>query len=570
MLQKLIAVTLAVAGFNFFFYHHPLPGMGTIAYFGLMVLINAVIAVSFFSPESSKKQNYALSAIGLSVLSAAFSVLRANEVDVQLLGLASLTLSGLGLYVFALTHTQFGALSELVMVPVQLVFNWLLAGGRMLEKLPLGWKMFSGLVQSLLPSWEVKSSTSSAVLRGLILTVPVVLIIVGLLGSADPIFSRYLSNIFTFQFPRFVITFPDRLIQSLVVLGIALPTVTLAIRERFRSPLQNSAWGRYTVEALMVVGAVSVVLGAFLIVQFRYLFAAVPETQLHQFGVQTYSEYVRRGFSELTLVACIVYAVVGASLLVLRQADKQAQLLKKANLVLLSESLIFIFSIFRRVLLYQAEHGLTRIRIYGSLFLLMIIALSVVLILRHLKDKVKEWYVYEIGIAIATLFLVIFINVDHSIATTFKPTVNEEVDYVYISRLSADGAEGWVEAYQHARQVVMDPALANKTSFSDDEARHIVYAYQTLANIRRNYETLTKRYGTKEEQTTFFGPDYQSNWPARQTNLGEQQAYQLLRRHIAIEEIKEVAPQSWKLYDLLTPQQRAQNYDRSSRTPLLD
>jgi hypothetical protein len=325
------------------------------------------------------------------------------------------------------------------------------------------------------------------------------------------------------------------------------------------------------VEALMVVGSVALVMAVFLIVQFRYLFAAVPEADLHQFGVNTYSEYVRKGFGELLVVGVLIYSVVGGSLLVYRQKDGETaskRSLKTANYVLLSEGAIFVASIFRRILLYQAEHGLTRIRIYGSVFLVMLLALMVILALRHIYNR-QRWYLMEWAAMIMAVVWLGLINVDHLIAKVYPPTVNKEIDYVYIARLSADGVAGWIDVYDHSHEVVNRPGWLSKTELTDAEAREVFYVRQQTMMLYQNYLHLALKYGSKEDieaLKTYRVVDFSVS----QYNPGSWLAYQKLRQAISPQEMLELNNQAISMSDKLTPEQNVRAYDRSSRSPLLD
>ncbi len=564
MWQKIAAVGIAVIGFNIFLFGHPIADFGTLGFLATIAWIHAWLSMAFFTPKQTNKQTLALASAGIAIFTAAMSVVRANQVDTTLLGLSSVAFTTITLYLFALQHHSFGALSEIIVVPLQVGFGWLFTAIQTATQFPT-------VVRHFLARFHFSRRTqlsfaySSTALRTLLITVPLVLVIGALLSSADPVFSKLVGQFFTFKLPHFAISIPVRLTQTIVLIAAVIPFIALKISDRFVSPLQKKHFGNYRVEATVAVAAVAVLIGFFLVVQFRYLFSTVPETQLHQFGINTYSEYVRKGFSELLLVACIIYAVVGASMMVLRQIVDTR--LRNLNLALLGESLIFIISIFRRVLLYQAEHGLTRIRIYGSFFLVLLIALTVVLILRHLVKTWHNWYQYELGIMVATLLLTSFCNVDRMIATHFPPTVNQEIDYVYISRLSADGAEGWLAATNHAQEV-MQSLPDEPQAVSDDQARQITYAYQAVGNVYGNYFYLVRHYGTKDEKTAF---DVQGlpNFTWFSANAGELGAYQLLREKLSPTELFTLKAQTQRWYDQLTDEQRYKAYDRSAASPLL-
>ncbi len=332
---------------------------------------------------------------------------------------------------------------------------------------------------------------------------------------------------------------------------ILIPLAFLAIRSRFRSPLNQPFLNRYPIEATVLSSVIAFILISFLIIQFPYVFATVPETQLHQFGINTYSEYVRRGFFELILVSIIVYAVAGLSLLVYRQSQTNTKL-KLANLTLMSIALIFIFSILRRVSLYQIYHGLSRSRFYGAAFLVSLIGLTIILILRHLRLKFNHWYQYEIGLVLATIFFTVILTPDRLIATAFPPTVNQEIDYTYIARLSPDAVDGWLEAYSWAKTTVTN--RQHLTQFTPEDTRQLIYAESVLSALSFRYSQLNHQYATA--------------FPPGQVNFAQLSAYQKLRLVITLEDLDQLSNQALNLSQTARSQHQIIP-DRSGFSPLV-
>ncbi len=577
MQQKLLALVIAILGFNLFFYTtFPIFRPGSVSFLLLMVLGQVVLHVAYFRSETSLKQKVALVASILAITAAGLACFRANEVDQFLLWATSWGLSFISWYLLALIHNQFGAISELFILPFQLGFGWLYTAIKQLEYSPTFLeRLKSNLTHRSVPSF-ITGAINPRIFRGAVIALPVVLVFTALLRNADPIFASVVTRFFSWNvgWPSWWDQVTGRLVATLVLTVLVVPAINLLIKDRFHSPFQQKVWGKFTLEAGMVVGAVAIILAIFLGIQFRYLFASVPETELHQFGIQTYSEYVRKGFSELVVVAGLLYGVVGLSLGVLRMAAQEPKYLRRLNQLVLIEGLVFILSIFRRVLLYQADHGLTRIRIYGSVFLLVLIALTVILLLRHVVKRKFFWGATEVGVVIGGLFLAVLMNTDRLIATSLKPTVNREVDYGYIAQLSADGMDGWIEAYQHSKSVIENPEYGNRTSFSDEEARQIVYATRSIWDFDNNYRTLLMQYGTAEAQAEIVGvsPTTEQSKLARflEMNLAQKQAYNQLTEKLPYPQFRDTKDQAEALHNRLTDNQKYQVYDRSAETPLLD
>lgn len=567
MLQKLVAVLFALIVFNLFFFGVSFPFLGSISFFCVILSIHVFLLIAFFNPVMTRRYWLAVASMGLSLLAVGLSLFRASEVDQFFLSGLSLGLSVIATYLLALQHDHFGAVSEIALLPLRLTWQWLEQAARVFSSVPEWIISSSRFLDRLVPHSLRSSKNWSAVMRGLIITLPIVLVVVGLLSGADPIFSHFLKELLTFNLPNLVISLPARLIASILVFILVTPLAFLTLRERFQSPLLNKELGKYSLESLILVGSLALVLGLFIVIQSKYLFTTVPEVELHQFGVNTYSEYVRKGFSELLLVSIITYLVAGASMVVFRVAQGNKELLRNFNVVLLGEMLLFIFSIFRRVALYQVEHGLTRIRIYGSLFLVMLIGLTIILLLRQLIKGFRWWYAYEVGLVTAIIFFAGVLNIDNLIATRFQPTVNNETDYVYISRLSPDAVLGWVEVVNHAEEVA-NKFFGTNEVLTDADAREITYAYYAIRNVKHEYYKLVHQYGDKEE-LAMIGVATGSG-EVRDRNLGEMVAYDTLKGLLTYSEIHLLDIQLTELYTRLNQSQQSRQYDRSLDSPLVE
>ncbi len=572
MYRKLAALGFGLISFNFLFFPFregyvpqvTMPGLGTLWFFLATVAAQIFLLILFYKPQSSRKQHLALGSSTVAVLASLLAMYHANGVDQLLMSGVAAGGTLLSLYLFSLTHDEFGALSEVVFLPLHTLFNWLNGTDRALSELPELGKTFSRR-RKMVPSLHMNQEVMSGVVRGVVIAVPVIGVLGLLLLSADPIFAHMVQNLFQFQLPNFPTWLVYRTTLSVLFLLFIAPTAWVANQQRFASPFQRAGLKEMRVESLVLGVSVAALLGVFLLIQFRYLFTTVSETELHQFGVQTYSEYVKKGFGELLLVSVIVYLVAGFNMVVHRMTHEKGQgLLRKINVLLLVETLIFIFSIMRRVWLYQASHGLSRIRVYGMAFLIMMFIFTVILILRHYKKWMVEWYVLEVLTFVVIVFGVFFMNVDQSIATQFKPTVNDRVDYSYIVRLSPDAIEGWQEAYAHAKSVLMNPKYVVSYQFSEDEVREVVYAGSVVNRLSVERNRLKQKYeGVNFSLIQAFTPEI------KQFNFAENQAYQTAKNTIFTQELDTLLNKAEELNSLIVSTKQSVPLDRSTQSPLV-
>jgi hypothetical protein len=575
MIRKLLSVVFAVVVFNLLFFSGS-PQMqgepqvfdfGTIWFLLLTCAGHIFLWIAFLELPLSRRQAFALKSSGLAIFLVFLPLFRASFVDRSVLGLMSLAFSAISLYLFGLTHQKFGAITEIFAVPIRLTFGWFESWIKFLETSPTLIDKFRKNILQRGPKVSLSESHAVSLVRGAVITVPIIGVLFLLLTSADPIFSKQVSSLFNLP----LISLPElspRILLTLFFIGAAAPFAWLTLQSPYQSPFQNKFWRGYRFEAMMVVGAVAALLGTFLLVQFRYLFATVTERELHQFGVATYSEYVRKGFGELLLVSIIVYIVSGLSMVIYRNLTKEeSKWLGIFNFVLLSETFVFIFSIARRVILYQSTHGLSRVRIYGMSFLVLLLVLTGILVLRHIRTKSYQWYLYEISALVLVVVATLLFNPDQMISTVFKPTVNDEVDYTYIARLSADAVDGWAEAYSHTKQYILKPEFIGRTEFTDIEARHLIYAKQVLGSLRAHRTQMAARYQPYIEKQTF-------SWRSPQVqgfNFAEYAAYQKAQNTIFTPELDALEAKVDAYLAVVNAKSGTNSVplDRSSRTPLV-
>ncbi len=572
MAKKLAAIILAVGLYNALFFATGFPVEGSWGFFFFILSIHTFLWLAFSPKLWNKKHTYALSLTFLALCSTSLALYRASPTDTSLLALLSLTLSVVTLYFLSLSHFDFGAVSEIIAIPFIQAKSWLDKAVDLVSRPPLPRAQLYGANFPNFPKLpNFPQSTWFAILRGIAITVPLALVIIFLLVNADPIFSKFTGDLFKSLTPN--VTLLQRLIGSVAIIVITAPIAFMSIRYRYRSPLNHPALSTHGIDIGIATTSVALILAGFLLVQFRYIFASVPESDLHQFGINTYSEYVRKGFVEMLLVSAIVYAVIGMSLIVYRLRPTQ-KLLKTINLILLGETTVFLFSILRRVYLYQTTHGLTRIRIYGTSFVLMMLALTIILTLRHLVRRRFPWYLAETGLITLAVLLTVLANPDHLIATRFHPTVNQETDYVYISRLSASSADGWVEAYTWAESAVNAYTQTPVDQLTQNQVRHFRYANMIIYNLHGKYIRLTRQYGTEAELKE-LQPELVSLKPgsalqqAFAKNNATHQAYLILSAKIPRSKLHQLFVQTTNASTTI-PQNLHQPLDRSQESPLVD
>ena len=224
---------------------------------------------------------------------------------------------------------------------------------------------------------SVSSPRSRALLRGGLLTVPLVVVLFALLASADPIISWGTARI-TSWLPDW--SFPARLVFFLFLLTLTLGANALGMRQLApRLPQYLALPGRISIgltEQRMILWSAAVILWLFVALQVSY-FIHPPPAALGT-GV-TFAEFARRGFGELSFAVTIV----GAIIILLEYArpvdatERDRRFLQRLDFALLIALELILISAFRRVLLYEQSYGFTEARVIAQAYMIaMALALA--------------------------------------------------------------------------------------------------------------------------------------------------------------------------------------------------
>lgn len=509
--------------------------MGYAPGLGLSFFIIALNLYLYFLREQQSKT--VQSGLFFSVVSSIFALLYAYRASsiVQTISLVTAVATlGIAGYLYK-SEARFSYTEKIILYPLFLFFRSIAAIGEVFK---------TG--QSLIDGKKQDTSTTQSVLRGLLFAVPLVLILMGILNSADPIFNTVLVKFFSQIGER-----------SLISLGVFLVGLLLAfakLRVTSESVEAEVQAKESTVELSVVIGSIGVVFATFILVQVKYLFSSIDERGLAELGISsiTYSEYVRKGFFELIAAALVASSVLVFILKYLRNivVTQSVRILQYTGAVVSFETLVILASAAKRLSLYAEAHGLTRARIFGFVFLVWL-AVIVILFIGKLLQKLhaREFFIAITGATVLSLFALSAVNIDKIIALHYQPTVNDEIDYYYIAKLSPDAVAGWHEALLDADVVLT--SLEQKAPLTADDNRKLFYIERTLNFIDHDVRQL------------------EGERPWQASNLSELTAQVYIKNNPAFEKIGELQERVKRLQLQVSQEaQQSTQIDRSIDQPL--
>ena len=206
-----------------------------------------------------------------------------------------------------------------------------------------------------------------AALRGLAISIPIVLVLGTLLTKADPAYEALVTDLLYWDAG----TIASHFALAAVFTWLAAAYLVASVR-----------WGRVdgtgrtllrlgVIEGATVLGVVNLLFLSFVLVQLRYLFGGT-EHVLATAGL-TYAEYARRGFFELvTVTALTLPLLVGVTASVQPESTMERRIHRVLTAALVVLLLALVASAVGRMRLYQAEYGWTLPRVHASVLMMWI------------------------------------------------------------------------------------------------------------------------------------------------------------------------------------------------------
>jgi len=281
-----------------------------------------------------------------------------------------------------------------------------------------------------------------AVLRGFVITIPLLILFGLLLIASDARFERMVYDLLDWGLE------PKKVIQYVVIFilcgwaaaailrgGVLKQGLTLNQDYQKKSP----TWTLGTIEIVMLLSTLNILFLGFIAVQFSYFFGG--DALVQSLGGPTYADYARRGFFQLVTVALLVITL----LLLIHWLHKPSRRLGKKlyqllAIIMVVATMIIEISATHRMYLYTSVYGLTELRFYTSVFMVWLVVLFVwfsVTVLRGQQARFTFGAVLSCMVFIGLLHVV---NPDAKIAEVnlARLQAGQRFDLSYVTSLSAD------------------------------------------------------------------------------------------------------------------------------------
>lgn len=292
-----------------------------------------------------------------------------------------------------------------------------------------------------------KNQNAVKILKGFLISIPLLVIIIPLMMSADVVFMNLMENVFNFKkvielfFHDFnIIYIIFYILISFTLFYGLIKTLTCSGKKTMEPCIRKSD----TVTAVTVTGIVAVVYGLFSFIQIRgILFSNVSLPENY-----TYAQYAREGFFQLFVLALINMAIV----LFCASRYEHNKILQGILYVLCAFTYVMIFASAFKMFMYIGVYNLTFLRIM-VLWALLVIAVIMAAVIRYIYRN--DFSLFRFAVITVTSFylLIAFGRPDYITAKYNLDYGNPEYPgWYYLKYLSCDAMPVMVEHKEEMRK----------------------------------------------------------------------------------------------------------------------
>jgi len=288
-----------------------------------------------------------------------------------------------------------------------------------------------------------------AIVRGVLIALPVVALFALLLSAADPIFNDWLVKVLNVQkLPQYLFRLFYIIVIGGFLVGIYLHAVLPNKKEERPDP--NQPWMKPFLgwtESGIILGAVNLLFLGFVFIQFRYLFGGA--VNISETGY-TYSEYARKGFGELVAVAVISMGLYLLLNTISKRESKGDQTgFSILSVLLMGNVLVILASSLQRLMLYEDAYGFSQLRTYTHVFIYCLAGLIFVSVLLELFNQRGHFALALLATILAFGITLAGMNVNGFIAgkNIDRALAGQELDVPHLVSLSSDAVPTIVEKF---------------------------------------------------------------------------------------------------------------------------
>jgi hypothetical protein len=310
---------------------------------------------------------------------------------------------------------------------------------------------------------RARSQRVAAVVRGVALGMPLLLVFGALFVAADAVFKQLLSA----AVPNVDTSLVERLVIIAIWAWLAGGLLRNLLATRAEGQVVAAPRRLGAVEICIAVGFLDLLFLAFVLVQFRYLFggSALIQSEAHL----TYAEYARHGFFELVAVTALTLPVLLLADWALAPDGRGRRVFRWLAGALLALLAVVIASALQRMRLYVQHFGLTELRLYATGVILWLAVVAAWFSVTVLRGRRHAFAVGALVSGFVATFALNVLNPDALIART--NVTRPAVDVSYLASLSDDAVPTLVNRIRvlsSSERAVLAQALLDRDTARGD------------------------------------------------------------------------------------------------------
>jgi hypothetical protein len=358
--------------------------------------------------------------------------------------------------------------------------------------------LFCGFSRSVREMRRGKEFVAAAL--GLLVFLPLLAIVLSLLTEADDAFgalwSAILRQLRLSSLVEYAIEFVLGIPVAAYLYGAAFGNATRRRTETLKAETLSQGLARIRFVPGMTfcapLLAFNAIYALFFVALGNYFFSAfagsLPEAL-------SYAEYARKGFFELCGVASVNLAIIGCVYLFIRcGTDARPRALRILTGLMSAFTLLLILTAMSKMLLYISSYGLTRLRVYTSWFMLLLLIAFALLLLWHFRP-------FDLAKPLILVFTVCFMaltwaNTDGLIAKynieQYRSGKSESLDVWMLVGLSDAAAPHIFAAWEDAKN---PPTAAEEDATENANAEIRIAREETDPQVAADIRALQIRIG---------------------------------------------------------------------------
>lgn len=289
-----------------------------------------------------------------------------------------------------------------------------------------------------------KNETMRKIILGIVITIPILIVVLILLASADTIFFSEIVNLLFNVFSLGIFeseAYVNLFLRIIIILFLSVYLIALLYNILEDNFCDNDVKSKEKKGIDKIIGNTVLTILNIVYLVFCYIQISALFMKMGNMLDYEYATYARQGFFQLMAVSLINLSLI---LITFRRNDQDKRLnyTKIMNICLAIFTLIILCSSFYRMYLYEQEFGYTflRLMVYFVLITEAILIIATIMYIIGMKIKLSKTFF----VVIVSMYIIVnYINIDNMIAKNnidryFASETKKEIDLNYLQTLSVD------------------------------------------------------------------------------------------------------------------------------------